>query len=66
VIQSPIMGPRLVMEFTIREKDFLIAGESASKTKKALQQLGLRTDVVRNAAIIVYEAAMDTTDALRS
>jgi serine/threonine-protein kinase RsbT len=53
------MGPRLVMEFTIREKDFLIAGESASKTKKALQQLGLRTDVVRNAAIIVYEAAMN-------
>ena len=53
------MGPRLVMEFAIREKDFLIAGESASKTKKALQQLGLRADVVKNAAIIVYEAAMN-------
>jgi serine/threonine-protein kinase RsbT len=48
-----------VMEFTIAEKDFLAAGESASKTKKALQQLGLRADVVKNAAIIVYEAAMN-------
>ena len=52
-------APRLVMEFTIAEKDFLVAGESASKTKKALQQLGLRADVVKNAAIIVYEAAMN-------
>jgi serine/threonine-protein kinase RsbT len=52
-------GPRHVIEFTIPEKDFLIAGESASKTKKALQQLGLKGDVVKNAAIIVYEAAMN-------
>jgi anti-sigma regulatory factor (Ser/Thr protein kinase) len=51
--------PRLVLEFKINEKDFLIAGESASKTKKALQQLGLRSDVVKNTAIVVYEAAMN-------
>ena len=56
---SPTAGPRLVMEFIIPEKDFLLAGEAASKTKKALQQLGLREDVVKNAAIIVYEAAMN-------
>jgi serine/threonine-protein kinase RsbT len=59
VTASPISGPHLVMEFTIAEKDFLVAGESASKTKKALQQLGLRAEVVKNAAIIVYEAAMN-------
>lgn len=52
-------GPRLVIEFTLPEKDFLMAGESASKTKKALQQLGLKAEVVKNAAIIVYEAAMN-------
>lgn len=52
-------GPRLTIEFAIHEKDFLMAGESASKTKKALQQLGLRAEVVKNAAIIVYEAAMN-------
>ena len=51
--------PRLTMEFRICEKDFLVAGESASKTKKALQQLGLPHDTVKNAAIIVYEAAMN-------
>ncbi len=50
---------RLVIEFPIHEKDFLMAGEAASKTKKALQQLGLKTDVVKNTAIIVYEAAMN-------
>ncbi len=51
--------PRLVIEYAIGEKDFLAAGESASKTKKALQQLGLKAEVVKNSAIIVYEAAMN-------
>jgi serine/threonine-protein kinase RsbT len=51
--------PRLVLEYVINEKDFLMAGESASKTKKALQQLGLKPEVVKNSAIIVYEAAMN-------
>jgi len=51
--------PRLVIEYAINEKDFLVAGESASKTKKALQQLGLKPEVVKNTAIIVYEAAMN-------
>jgi serine/threonine-protein kinase RsbT len=51
--------PRLVIDYTIPEKDFLMAGETASKTKKALQQLGLPQEVVKNAAIIVYEAAMN-------
>lgn len=52
-------GPRLIIEFAIHEKDFLMAGESASKTKKALQQLGLKAEVVKNTAIVVYEAAMN-------
>jgi serine/threonine-protein kinase RsbT len=51
--------PRLVIEYVIGEKDFLAAGESASKTKKALQQLGLQVEIVKNSAIIVYEAAMN-------
>ncbi len=51
--------PRLIIEFAIHEKDFLMAGESASKTKKALQQLGLKGEAVKNTAIIVYEAAMN-------
>jgi serine/threonine-protein kinase RsbT len=51
--------PHLQLRFKVDEEDFLIAGESASKTKKALQQLGLKQEVVKNAAIIVYEAAMN-------
>jgi serine/threonine-protein kinase RsbT len=51
--------PRHVLEYPIGERDFLSAGESASKTKKALQQLGLKGEVVKNSAIIVYEAAMN-------
>ena len=58
---TPASGndPRFVIEYAINEKDFLVAGESASKTKKALQQLGLKPEVVKNTAIIVYEAAMN-------
>jgi len=61
VTETPAGGndPRLVIEYVINEKDFLVAGESASKTKKALQQLGLKAEVVKNTAIIVYEAAMN-------
>ena len=51
--------PHLALKFKVDEEDFLIAGESASKTKKALQQLGLKQEVVKNVAIIVYEAAMN-------
>jgi serine/threonine-protein kinase RsbT len=47
------------LRFKVNEKDYLVAGESASKTKKALQQLGLKHEVVKNIAIIVYEAAMN-------
>ncbi|MBA4417586.1 MAG: anti-sigma regulatory factor [Syntrophus sp. (in: bacteria)] len=47
------------MHFKVEEEDFIIAGEAASKTKKALQQLGLKQEIVKNIAIIVYEAAMN-------
>ncbi len=51
--------PRLTLHFKVDDEDFIIAGEAASKTKKALQQLGLDREVVKNAAIIVYEAAIN-------
>jgi anti-sigma regulatory factor (Ser/Thr protein kinase) len=54
-----LSGPHLTLEYKIGEKDFLVAGEAASKTKMALQQLGLQRDVVKNVAIIVYEAGMN-------
>ncbi len=51
--------PHLTLDYKIEEKDFIVAGEAASKTKMALQQLGLPRDVVKNVAIIVYEAGMN-------
>jgi anti-sigma regulatory factor (Ser/Thr protein kinase) len=51
--------PRFELEYVIDERDFLSAAESASKTKRALQQLGLKPEAVKNSAIIVYEAAMN-------
>jgi anti-sigma regulatory factor (Ser/Thr protein kinase) len=51
--------PQITLDFPIGEKDFFMAGESASKVKKTLQQLGLRQDIIRRVAIIIYEAAMN-------
>lgn len=51
--------PELKLEFEIKEKNFNMAGEAASKVKKTLQQLGLKPNIVRNVAIIVYEAVMN-------
>ncbi len=51
--------PRLTLRFKVNDEDFIMAGEAASKTKKALQQLGLNQETVKNVAIIVYEAAMN-------
>ncbi|HOV91427.1 MAG TPA: hypothetical protein PKW07_12070 [Syntrophorhabdaceae bacterium] len=51
--------PHLILEFKIEEKDFFIAGESASRVKKTLQQLGMKQEIIKKAAIIIYEAAMN-------
>jgi len=51
--------PQITLEFTVGEKDFFVAGESASKVKKTLQQLGLKQEVIKKIAIIIYEAAMN-------
>jgi serine/threonine-protein kinase RsbT len=56
---NPSGGPRLALRFKVNDEDFIMAGEAASKTKKALQQLGLKQEIVKNVAIIVYEAAMN-------
>lgn len=51
--------PHITLEFKIEEKDFFIAGESASRVKKTLQQLGIKQDIIKRTAIIIYEAAMN-------
>lgn len=53
--------PHIKLEFKIEEKDFFMAGESASRVKKTLQQLGLQQEVIKKIAIIIYEAAMNVS-----
>lgn len=53
--------PQITLEFKIEEKDFFMAGESASRVKKTLQQLGLHQDIIKKVAIIIYEAAMNVS-----
>ncbi len=59
MVDSLAYTPQITLEFKIGEKDFFVAGECASRVKKTLQQLGLKQNVIKRIAIIIYEAAMN-------
>ena len=58
-INSLQYTPFITLTYAINERDFFVAGESASRVKKTLQQLGLKQDVIRKVAIVIYEAVMN-------
>ena len=58
-VDSLTYTPQIILEFKVGEKDFFVAGESASRVKKTLQQLGLKQEIIKKIAIIIYEAAMN-------
>lgn len=49
----------IVLEYKLKGGDFEVAGEASSKIKRILQQIGVRSDVVRRIAISSYEAEMN-------
>ncbi|VBB06321.1 Hypothetical protein LUCI_1552 [Lucifera butyrica] len=49
----------MVLEFSLEGSDFDGAGEASSKIKRVLQQIGVRTDIVRRIAIAAYEGEMN-------
>ncbi len=49
----------LVFQYYVVGQDFNRAGESSSALKKTLKRLGTHPDIVRRAAIAVYEAEMN-------
>lgn len=49
----------IVLDYTLKGGDFEAAGEASSKIKRVLQQIGVRSDVVRRVAISSYEAEMN-------
>lgn len=49
----------IVLNYELTGGDFEAAGEASSKIKRVLQQIGVRSDVVRRIAISSYEAEMN-------
>jgi anti-sigma regulatory factor (Ser/Thr protein kinase) len=49
----------IALEYELKGGDFETAGEASSKIKRVLQQIGVRSDVVRRIAISSYEAEMN-------
>ena len=53
------VGALMSVTYDVAARDFVRAGEAASKLKRLLQQLGLDPAVIRRAAIAAYEAEMN-------
>ncbi len=49
----------IVLDYALKGGDFDTAGEASSKIKRILQQIGVRSDVIRRIAISSYEAEMN-------
>lgn len=49
----------IILEFELKASVFDVAGEASSKTKRVLQQIGVRADVIRRIAISAYEGEMN-------
>ena len=49
----------IVLEFTIKEMDFVTAGEASSNIKHTLQLIGFAPAIIRRVAIAAYEAEMN-------
>ena len=49
----------LHLHYNVESDDFTLAGETSSKVKKMLNQLGISPDVVRKVAIAMYEGEIN-------
>jgi serine/threonine-protein kinase RsbT len=61
MVDSLLIVPEIKLEFKIKEGDYFMAGEAASRVKKTLQQTGLQQEIIKKIAIIIYEAAMNVS-----
>ena len=53
------MAEVMKLHFTVNGDDFTRAGETSSKVKKTLNQLGFKPEVVRKVAIAMYEGEIN-------
>lgn len=49
----------IAFHYEVDGKDFTLAGETSSKVKKRLKQLGLPPEVIRRVSIAMYEAEIN-------
>lgn len=54
------MPQNLKLHYDINGSDFTIAGQASSNIKKVLKQLGVAPDIIRKAAISMYEGEINT------
>ena len=53
------MSEVIKLEYDVPGDDFTRAGEASSSIKKALKQVGLAPDIIRNVAIAMYEGEIN-------
>ena len=53
------MANEMKLHYTVNSDDFTLAGETSSKVKKTLNQLGFNPEVVRKVAIAMYEGEIN-------
>ncbi len=53
------MAEAMKLHFTVHGDDFTRAGETSSKVKKTLNQLGFAPEIVRKVAIAMYEGEIN-------
>lgn len=54
------MPQNLKLHYDINGSDFTIAGQASSNIKKVLKQLGISPEIIRKAAISMYEGEINT------
>ena len=54
------MSENLSLHYNISGSDFSVAGQASSNIKKALQRLGVKPEIIRKAAICMYEGEINT------
>lgn len=54
------MSQILTLHYDINGSDFTIAGQASSDIKKVLKKLGVSNDIIRKAAISMYEGEINT------
>lgn len=54
------MSQNVKLHYDIDGSDFTVAGQASSHLKKVLKKLGVSTDVIRKAAISMYEGEINT------